>query len=135
MADRAQWARRVAAWRASGLSSPAFCEGQPFTAGGLRLWAHLLAKEARERRAQAPVLRLGRVVRVGPPAPRARPAAARGDRREPSGAVSAAEPPALAPEAALVVELGAARLTVWPGVDRAILATVLELLAAPTGPR
>ncbi|MGH7605075.1 MAG: IS66 family insertion sequence element accessory protein TnpA, partial [Gemmatimonadaceae bacterium] len=30
MADRATWAKRVAAWRASGQSATKFCEGRDF---------------------------------------------------------------------------------------------------------
>jgi hypothetical protein len=108
MTDREVWAQRVAEWRASGLSSPAYCAGKDFTAGGLRHWAHRLAhgEGARSR------VRLAKVVRVRRRRQEARPA-----------------PGAGAPD--LVVEVGAARIAVRVGYDRATLATVLdELLAA-----
>ena len=107
MADRATWAKRVKDWRASGQTSEAFCEGKPFTAGGLRNAAHLV-----ERGGAAPAVRIARVVRIRESAP------------------------APAPEAAavpVVVELGGARVVGSRGVDRDALATVLDLLAARGG--
>jgi hypothetical protein len=38
------WARRVAEWKSSGLTSEAYCAGRDFTAGGLRHWSHRLGK-------------------------------------------------------------------------------------------
>ena len=104
MADRATWAKRVKDWRASGQTSEAFCEGKPFTAGGLRNAAHLV-----ERDGAAPAVRIARVVRVcQPPAPPA-------------------------PDVPVVVELGGARVVVSRGVDRDALATVIDLLGARGG--
>jgi len=100
----------VAEWRSSGLTSVAFSEGKPFSAGGLRHWAHRL-KAGRRRKA----LRVVRVER--------RPSVARATR-----------PVADATDGSLVIELGAARVVVRPGFDRAMLAAVLEVaLAASTG--
>ena len=107
MADRATWAKRVKEWRASGQTSEAFCEGKPFTAGGLRNAAHLV-----ERDGAAPAVRIARVVRV----------------RE-----STAPPAPDAPDVPVIVELGGARVLVSRGVDRDALATVLDLLAARGG--
>jgi hypothetical protein len=107
MADRATWAKRVKEWRASGQTSEAFCEGKPFTAGGLRNAAHLV-----ERGGAAPSVRIARVVRV----------------REPA----AASTPEV-PEVPVLVELGGARVFVSRGVDREALATVLDVLAARGG--
>ena len=106
MADEATWARRVAEWKASGLSSPAFCEGKDFTPGGLRYMAHRLdvGRSSRPRRP-----RIAKVVRLEA----ARPA------EQPS-----------APASPVVVEIGAARVVVRPGVDRGTLATVIEVLAS-----
>lgn len=101
------WAKRVAEWKASGLTSESYCEGKPFTAGGLRHWSHRL----REREQPAPV-RMARVVRISElksPGPAG---------RTPSG---------VAPD--LVVEIGTARIAVRPGFDRATLADVVEVLA------
>jgi len=109
MADQATWAKRVAEWKASGLSSPAFCEGKDFTPGGLRYMAHRLGVG---RRLLPRRLRIAKVVRIEA----ARPA-------EPSSPAAAA----------VVVELGAARVVVRPGVDRATLAVVVEVLSAATG--
>lgn len=95
------WAERVAEWKASGLSSPQFCEGKDFTAGGLRHWAHRLKHGGRP----PAKVRVAKVVRL--------PAA-----------------PAATATAELVVEIGAARIVVRPGFDRATLAAVIEALAA-----
>lgn len=107
MTDREVWAQRVAEWRASGLSSPAYCAGKDFTAGGLRHWAHRLehGDAARSR------VRLAKVVSVRRRLQEAQPALGVG------------------PD--MVVEVGAARIAVRAGFDRATLGMVLdELLAA-----
>jgi len=95
----------VAEWRASGLSSPRFCAGKEYTAGGLRHWAHLLShgKGSGLPVRVAKVVRLSRLV----PATAAVPLPAGRD---------------------LVVEVGVARVVVRPGFDRALLAAVLEEL-------
>jgi transposase len=108
MADEETWARRVAEWKASGLSSPAFCEGKSFSAGGLRHMAHRLSHGRRQDR---PSVRVARVVRVSEP---------RSSHDERSSAGAAAE---------LVLDVGAARIAVRPGFDRATLAAVLEVFA------
>lgn len=127
MADRAEWTRRVSEWRASGQPSPEFCKGKPFSPGGLRFWAHKLGETARARPRKVaeprPVMRIRRVVRV--PAPKAEP-----------GPATAPGAPAVreaTPVASLVVELGGARITVPPRVDRDALAVVLDLLAKTGG--
>ncbi len=111
MADRETWARRVAEWKASGLSSPAYCAGKDFTAGGLRHWAHRLSHGEQRR----PRVRVARVVRVKREGGEARPA---GDRR---------------PE--VYVEIGPARIAVRPGFDRETLAALVEVLAAARAAR
>jgi transposase len=103
MADEATWAKRVAEWKASGLTSPAFCAGKDFTPGGLRHMAHRLGVGRRPR----PV-RIAKVVRLESP------------RRAEQPSASAS---------AVVVELGAARVVVRPGVDRGTLAMVVDVLA------
>lgn len=108
MTKRDEWTRRVAEWRASGQTSEAFTEGKPFTAGGLRHWASRLKTRPPPRK----VLRMVRLRRT---------------RR----AVATASP---GTGSSLVVELGAARVVVRPGFDRALLAAVLEVaLAAGAG--
>jgi hypothetical protein len=105
MTDRETWAARVAEWKASGQSSPAFCAGKDFTAGGLRHWAHRLEHGDPPRK---PRVRLARVVRtrVGAKAPE------RGELTE------------------IVVEIGGARLLVRPGFDRETLGALVEVLVA-----
>jgi hypothetical protein len=103
------WARRVSDWRASGLPSPAFCKGKPFSAGGLRCWAYRLRRDE-ARASEVPALSLARVVRVPEP------------------------PMAAAPVGgSLVVELAGARVTVPAGFDRATVAAVLDVLVAGGG--
>jgi hypothetical protein len=130
MADIELWRKRVSDWRGSGLTSVAFVQEKPFSAGGLRHWAFLLRqveKAEEAARATKPGVRLGRVVRGAPPT-----AAEEGPRDGAPGAVVAA--PAVIPEP-VVVECGALRVAVRPGVDRKTLATVLELMAAQAGAR
>jgi hypothetical protein len=119
MSDTESWEGRVAEWKASGLSATTYCEGKPFTAGGLRHMAYRL-RQAREVKAEVPEVRLARVVRKAARAqpPRAQPAV-----RERAGG----EP--------LLVECGAFRVTVRPGFDRATLAALLDVLAARGGSR
>ncbi len=92
MADREAWAKRVAEWKASGLTSRAFCEGQDFTPGGLRHMAHRLGVGERRTR---PSVRIARVVRLS------------------EGGPSQVEAPLLGVPA-VVLELGAARVMVRP---------------------
>jgi hypothetical protein len=47
MADRATWAKRVDAWRASGLTAAVFAERGGFSEKTLRYWAWRLGREAR----------------------------------------------------------------------------------------
>jgi transposase len=105
------WARRVAQWRASGLTSEQFCEGRDFTAGGLRHWAYRLGDRVRRRRSK-PEVHLARVVRA--------PESVK--EQELGGGAAAAG-------TALVVEVGQARVSVRPGFDRTALTAVLEVLA------
>jgi hypothetical protein len=102
----------VAAWRASGQTSTAFCEGKAFTAGGLRHWAHVLRKrETQAVRASSPTVRIARVLRPrrSPVSP---PVVSRVETTEP-----------------VTIELGGARIAVGRGFDRATLAAVIEVLA------
>jgi transposase len=109
MADAATWRRRVDEWRASGLTSSAFAEGREFSAGGLRHWAYQLKTTAptmtRPSKAPNPRIRMARVLRV-------------------------AAPEALAAEPTVAVEVGAARVVVRAGFDRATLDAVLDVLSA-----
>ena len=119
-ADTAKWRKRVREWQSSGLTSTAFSEGEPFSAGGLRHWAHRLRQQRAAKAAQS--VRIARVVRV--------PAAALPETHDAAaGAALAAAP------AALVAEVGAARVAVRSGFDRATLAAVLDVLASRGGAR
>ena len=116
-----RWAERVAEWKASGMTSAEFCEGKPFTAGGLRHWAYRL-RQTKAREPSSASVRLARVVRI--PAPTVVPP-------HPMAAAIAWTPP---PEA-LFVEVGAMRVAVRPGFDRATLAAVLDVLVTQGGGR
>jgi hypothetical protein len=105
MANRNIWAKRAAAWRASGQSSVEFAKGKGFTAGGLRHMDYRLRSAAAKRPAQK--VRLARVMRAVTPAPAAAPE-----------------------KAAVVVVAGALRVEVHPGASCEVLAMVLKLLRA-----
>jgi transposase len=113
MADQETWAKRVSEWRSSGLTSTAYCEGKPFTAGGLRHWAHRLS---RGRQQDRPAVRVARLVRVS----------------ELRSSSQDELSPAVAVVPDVVVEIGTARIAVRPGFDRGTLAAVLDVLAATT---
>jgi hypothetical protein len=106
MTDLTTWEQRVAAWRASGQSARAFAEGQEFSVHMLRYWSRRVGARASARGTAArSEVRLARVERV-----------------------PSATGPTI-PPAPMVIEVGAARIQVAPGVDRSTLATVLEVLA------
>ncbi len=108
------WAKRVSEWRASGKSSIEFCEGQEFSAGGLRHWAHRLEKmrAAKEKAKTSPEASPVRVLRVV--------------RRKARGDGS----PAARADGRVVIELGKARVSVEAGFDRETLRAVIDVLAA-----
>ncbi len=112
MADQETWAKRVSEWRSSGLTSTAYCEGKPFTAGGLRHWAHRLS-HGRQQEASVRVARVVRVSELRSSSP--------DERRSPVVVV---------PD--VVVEIGTARIAVRTGFDRGTLAAVLDVLTATT---
>jgi hypothetical protein len=95
-----KWAARVAAWRSSGQTAPAFCVGKDFKPGGLRYWASRIGKAGGGESAKP--VRLARVVRASRTAP--------------------------AVETPIVIELGAARLGVRRGFDPEALRAVLGVL-------
>lgn len=129
MADTRKWAKRVAAWKASGLTSEAFCRGKSFSAGGLRYWAHKLRGQQSET-TRKPVVRIGRVLRRPVAVEVAQTPALGRAAESPVTPASTAERPA-----AIVVELGSARVAVRPGVDRDTLAAVIEVLGTRGGPQ
>jgi hypothetical protein len=120
------WAKRVMAWRASGQTSAAFSEGQEFTAGAIRHWAHRLHQTRRRRRLEPEsAIRVARVVRSKP--------ARRG--KESLGGPHAVRAPVAATDPTIVLELGEARVSVRTGFDRETLAAVLDVLSARGGAR
>ena len=102
MADTATWSKRVAAWRASGQTGAEFCARRGYVTGTLYWWSSRLGRSG-ECAAKPTGVRMARVVR------------------------SPSRPPA---SASIVVDLGAARVTVDRGVDRATLELVLDVLRA-----
>ena len=119
MADIELWEKRVAAWRASGMTSTVYCAGRGFSAGGLRHWAHQLKKREGDKRTGAPrPVRLARVERA------------------PSSTVPATTPPertvtgpAAQERVPLVLEVEGTCITLWPGFDAPTLASVLVVLS------
>jgi hypothetical protein len=109
-----KWAQRVAAWRASGLSSTTFCRGRNFTAGGLRHWAHRLRKQqAPSPACPSPPVRLVRVVRrpTAPPSEGPKPPL-----------------PTSSPAPSVVLESHGVRIGVQSGFDAKTLESVLDVL-------
>ena len=109
MADTELWKKRVADWRASGVSAAEYCKGQAFTTGTLYRWSSRLADAARVEGAALPLVRLVRDTGPVPP---------------PAAACSAP----LA--AAVLIEAGGARVLVPPGADAATVRVALEALEA-----
>jgi len=115
MADRETWPRRVAEWKASGLTPAAFCKDRDVTAGGLRTLRTDTAWETGRR---------GGFAWLGACGWRSEGVLASQERR-----------PALAVSAELVVEVGVARVAVRSGFDRVALSAVLRELVAAAGAR
>src|SRR6185312_13115999 len=119
----AKWEERVRGWRESGKTAERFAEGQGFAASTLRYWASRLRPQATgasetsivEPR-ETPRVRLVRVRRAG--------LRASGAAREGTSAL----PDGDGPSATMAIALGAVRIEVRPGFDRALLSDVLEVL-------
>lgn len=106
MTSAAEWTKRVGAWRKSGLSAGAFCEGRGFAASTLRYWAWRVEKKPVETR----------------------PSAAEPTRDAPPQFVRVARVPASS-AGGVTIEVNGARVSVPAGVDRATLSAVLAALA------
>lgn len=105
MTRATEWASRVAAWRTSGLSASAYCEGREYSSKSLQWWASKLRRQGGPGQRLpngAEPLRLARVVRV------------------------ASDPVPMTGK--VVVHVGAARVEVSSGSDRATLAAVFQAL-------
>jgi len=99
---------RVAEWRSSGLTCAKYCEGKPFTPGGLRHWAWRLRQIDQVKPAAS--MRFAKVVLSHPEPIR---------QLETQHSLDA-----------LLVEVGGLRVAVRPGFDRATLAAVIDVLIA-----
>lgn len=107
-ATETKWAARVAEWRASEQTAPAFCEGKDFTAGGLRYWSSQLRRRDVEKGRGRP-MRMARVIR--------------------SRQVGATDTQVTrATDALLVVEVGGARVAIRRGFDPEVLRAVVDTL-------
>lgn len=109
MANAELWRKRVADWRASGLSAAEYCKGQEFRTGPLYRWSSRLAEQARgEVSAEVPLVRLVR-----------------------APALPATAPTQAAPRAAeVIIEVHGARVRVPSGADAATVRVALEALGA-----
>lgn len=95
------WAERVRAWQEAGGSAESFAKGKGFSGSALRMW--------RSRLSAGAVSTSPRIVALVP----------------------RSSMPASAPGAGeLIIEIGAARVRVAAGVDRALLADVIGVLGA-----
>jgi hypothetical protein len=113
MAETELWKKRVADWRASGLSAAEYCQGQEFTTSTLYRWSSRLAQPPRGE--TGPAVPLVRLVRDTP-----RPVPARAQ----------ATPRATE----VIIEVPGARVLVAPGADAATVRVALEA-AGPRGAR
>jgi transposase len=110
MADAEAWSKRVAEWRASGLTAKEFCAKHDLRLSALRNWTYRL--RAAEKVSEPGAMRLIPVTVKPSNAPASTP-----------------QTPQMEPtQPALTVELGAARIVVPAGVDRATLKMVLDAL-------
>ena len=101
MADRAEWARRVAAWRSSGQSAAEFARSQGLALGTLKWWVSRLKRPPTSKAKPSTGVAMIRVQRETP--------------REVS---------------AVSVELAGAVVRVMPGADEATLTAVFGALRA-----
>ena len=107
MTKASEWAQRVAAWQASGLSAHDFCRGLEYTGKSLQWWSSRLRRRGVATLPSDKRVPLARVIRsLAPPQPSA---------------------------ASVVVELAGARVELGAGADRATLVAVFEALRASVG--
>lgn len=66
------WKKRVASWRAGGLTAEEFSEGRPWSPKTLRWWSSRLGKKAEAAAPAVPVVRVAQLVRSSAPADRER---------------------------------------------------------------
>jgi transposase len=104
MTKASEWAARVEAWRASGLSAQKYCAGREYSASTLLWWSSKLGRKGAVGGSRGEV-RFARVVQA------ASSETAR----------------------TLVVQVGGARVEVPCGTDQATLAAVFEALGISVG--
>src|SRR6266566_3565116 len=97
-----KWAARVSEWRQSGKSAEEFAEGRGFEGSTLRYWSSRLKHGTDTVATETPPVRMARVVRRS---------------KLSSGATA---------EAGIVMEVGAARVTVRRGFDPLLLRELVE---------
>jgi hypothetical protein len=115
MADAATWSKRIAEWRASGLTAEEFCEARDFGVAGLYAWSSRLRRSGQRRTGTA--VRIARVETK-----RAAEVHAEVGLAAATSVTTGGTP--------LVVELGDARVIIGAGVQRALLELVLDVLDA-----
>src|SRR5437868_9079754 len=98
---QAKWAARVSEWRQSGKPAEEFAEGRGFEGSTLRYWSSRLKHGTDTVATETPPVRMARVVRRS---------------KLSSGATAEATA-----EAGIVMEVGAARVTVRRGFDPLLL--------------
>lgn len=111
MTERAKiWEKRVAVWRASGESAARYCAARGYTAQSLWRWAKRF--DAQRNAPTSSAMQLVRVDRV----------------------IASPTPPTVIETSAarLHVELGALRVAIAPGFDRATLVALLDVLEPRT---
>ena len=101
---QAKWAARVSEWRQSGKPAEEFADGRGFEGSTLRYWSSRLKHGIDTVPAETPPVRMARVVRRS------------------KSAVAATT------DAGIVVEVGAARVTVRRGFDPLLLRELVESL-------
>ena len=106
MSKAAEWSVRVAEWRASGLTSKAFCKEREYSPQNLLYWSSTLRRKSGVERSAGRDVALARVIR-----------------REHSE-------PQVGTRASIVIRTKTASVEVRPGVDAATLAVVLAALGA-----
>lgn len=120
-ATEAKWAERVRDWRMSGKTAEKYADGQGFKPSTLRFWASRLRAMAK---AGAPpststrepgdvqLVRVHRVKGSGP------------------GPIAASASAATSPSAPIVIAVGAVRIEVQSGFNRALLGEIVAALGA-----
>ena len=109
-AAKPQWETRIAAWRASGLSSEKFARSQGFSPQSLRNW---------EKR-----------LREGDSAPRFLQLVKRAPALAEPAAKAPSPPPSKGLARGLVIEVGSARIHVDASVDEALLRRVVRAIGS-----